>query len=165
MLLLLLRSPGNTAPPLITTPGAPHHVARSALGAPACAGLSLDESLLFWRTAFAPRTSSEKFQKEYAYNVRHSYGREGSRKDYEAQNCLKIIGAAPGVGEAHGCPFKTLNAAGLRAAMSRCGVKPEYASSPQRQFLRTPVAVALHQHPLRAGAQLSLAATGLGGRG
>jgi hypothetical protein len=29
---------------------------------------------MFWRSAFAPRIPPEKFEKEYAYNVRHNYG-------------------------------------------------------------------------------------------
>jgi DNA primase large subunit len=91
------------------------------------AGLSLEEALLFWKTSFAPRTTSEKFEKEYAYNVRHNYGKEGSRKDYEAHNCSRIIAANPGVGEAHGCPFKTFQADALKAALSRSGVPHAYA--------------------------------------
>lgn len=90
------------------------------------AGLTMEESLMFWRQAFAARTPGDKFDKEYSYNIRHSYGKEGSRKDYEPQNCRKIIlGGNPGVGESHGCPFKTLDAAALRAAMSRSGVPAE----------------------------------------
>lgn len=106
------------------------------------AGLSLEESMLFWKSAFAPRTTGEKFEKEYAYNVRHSYGREGRRKDYEAHACLKVISANPGVGEAHGCPFKTLQADALDAAMSRAGVPascvPSFpASSPRLRHFAT----------------------------
>ena len=86
------------------------------------AGLSLEESMAFWKRAFAPRTAGDKFEKEYAYNIRHSYGREGRRKDYEAQSCLKVIAANPGVGDAHGCPFKALPAPALAASLSRLGV-------------------------------------------
>jgi DNA primase large subunit len=34
-------------------------------------GLSLQDALIFWKTAFARRTAPEKFDKEYAYNIRH----------------------------------------------------------------------------------------------
>ena len=37
---------------------------------------------------------------------------------------MQVISGAPGVGEAHGCPFKTLQADALSAAMSRAGVAP-----------------------------------------
>jgi DNA primase large subunit len=92
------------------------------------AGLSLEESMTFWKHAFSQRVSLEKFEKEYAYNIRHSYGREGRRKDYEAHNCLKVISGNPGVGEAHGCPFKTLSPDALSHAMSQAGVNIECAS-------------------------------------
>ena len=39
------------------------------------AGLSMEDALLFWEQAFARLTPHDKFQKEYAYNFRHSYGR------------------------------------------------------------------------------------------
>ncbi|CAO3644859.1 unnamed protein product [Cunninghamella blakesleeana] len=69
-------------------------------------GLSVHEALLFWRTAFVNITD-DKFQKEYAYNIRHNYGLEGRRTSYAPYNCTKIIqGSSPSTGEYHGCPFK-----------------------------------------------------------
>ncbi|KAF9094273.1 hypothetical protein BGX29_009560 [Mortierella sp. GBA35] len=44
-------------------------------------GLSLEQALIFWQTAFEKLTP-EQFNKNYAYNVRHSYGMEGKRTDY-----------------------------------------------------------------------------------
>lgn len=44
-------------------------------------GLSVEQALLFWRTAFSNMTD-DKFQKEYAYNIRYNYGLEGRRVDY-----------------------------------------------------------------------------------
>ena len=78
--------------------------------------------MLFWKSSFAPRTSAEKFEKEYAYNIRHSYGKEGRRKDYEAQKCSQIISATPGVGEANGCPFKTFDKDALKVTLGRTGL-------------------------------------------
>lgn len=40
-------------------------------------GLSLEDAIMFWRTAFAPLVPADKFDKEYAYNVRHNYGGRG----------------------------------------------------------------------------------------
>ena len=44
-------------------------------------GLSVEEATIFWRTAFS-KITEDKFNKEYRYNVRHSYGLEGGRKNY-----------------------------------------------------------------------------------
>ncbi len=37
------------------------------------------------------RTSGDKFNKEYAYNVRYNYGQEGKRQDWSEWSCVKII--------------------------------------------------------------------------
>lgn len=37
-------------------------------------GLSAEDALLFWRQSFSPKIDGDKFQKEYAYNIRHMYG-------------------------------------------------------------------------------------------
>ena len=40
-------------------------------------GLPLEEAMIFWRTEFAPKVPGDKFDKEYAYNIRHNYGEMG----------------------------------------------------------------------------------------
>jgi DNA primase large subunit len=71
------------------------------------AGLSLEDALAFFQRHFTAVTN-EKFQKEYAYNIRHMYGKEGKRASYTPYNCSKIIlGNAPATnGDHHGCPYK-----------------------------------------------------------
>lgn len=54
-------------------------------------GLPVEEALRFWRTEFAPVTPSDKFDKEYTYNIRHNYGVEGKRTNYTPYSCVKII--------------------------------------------------------------------------
>lgn len=86
-------------------------------------GLSMDESLTFWRKAFARKVGGDKFQKNYAYNIRHSYGQEGKRADYTPHSCLKIIRATPGNGEYHSCPFKQFDTQGLQSTLRTKGLK------------------------------------------
>jgi DNA primase large subunit len=73
-------------------------------------GLPLDQALVFWKTEFtkSPDCSAEKFEKDYAYGIRHAYGKEGKRVNYTPHACGQCIAADPGVKDAHGCPFKTL---------------------------------------------------------
>ena len=49
-------------------------------------GLSIDEAIAFWRKAFSRADiTDDKFNKEYRYNIRHSYGLEGKRANYAAK--------------------------------------------------------------------------------
>ena len=80
-------------------------------------GLTMEESLTFWKQEFTRKhdIDGEKFEKNYAYNIRHSYGQEGKRQDYKPWACNKVINLeAPGAGEYHGCPFKTFSEPNLR---------------------------------------------------
>lgn len=71
------------------------------------AGLTLEEALQFWRIEFTKKMDVDKFEKQYAYNIRHIYGKEGKRQDKMAYNCMKIITSnQPAPGDYHGCPFK-----------------------------------------------------------
>ncbi|KAF9927830.1 hypothetical protein FBU30_002833 [Linnemannia zychae] len=81
-------------------------------------GLSLEQALLFWQMAFEKLTP-DQFNKNYAYNVRHSYGMEGKRTDYTPYSCKSIImNNAPGSGDHHGCPFRHFSIPNLRAQLA-----------------------------------------------
>uniref|UniRef100_A0A1D1Y442 Putative DNA primase large subunit n=1 Tax=Anthurium amnicola TaxID=1678845 RepID=A0A1D1Y442_9ARAE len=85
-------------------------------------GLKLDDALAFWRAEFSQKVGTERFDKEYAYTIRHNYGKEGKRTDYTPYSCQKIISLTPGVGDHHGCPYRHFSEDNLRAALSRMGV-------------------------------------------
>ncbi|KAG2428010.1 hypothetical protein HXX76_011996 [Chlamydomonas incerta] len=82
-------------------------------------GLPMEEALAFWRAMFVPRCTGEAFDKQYAYNIRHNYGREGKRTDYTAHKCTTIVGFSGGPGDHHGCPYRRLDEPTLRAALGR----------------------------------------------
>ncbi|XP_054169244.1 DNA primase large subunit-like [Oppia nitens] len=70
-------------------------------------GLSLEDALDFFRQEFTKKLTPDKFQKEYSYNIRYNYGKEGKRIIGKAYSCQKIINDnPPATGDSHGCPFK-----------------------------------------------------------
>ncbi|XP_041865896.1 DNA primase large subunit isoform X3 [Melanotaenia boesemani] len=71
-------------------------------------GLSLEQALQFWRSEFVKgKVDADKFDKAYAYSVRHMFGKEGRRADYTPYSCMKLIlSNPPSQGDYHGCPFR-----------------------------------------------------------
>ncbi|KAI9790480.1 MAG: hypothetical protein M1816_005144 [Peltula sp. TS41687] len=90
-------------------------------------GLSLEECLVFWRTGFRLITD-DAFNKEYRYNVRHSYGDVGGDanrrgRGYSPFSCQKILTEhQPGPGESHGCPYRHFSVDNLTALLQATGV-------------------------------------------
>ncbi|KAG2702771.1 hypothetical protein I3843_06G098700 [Carya illinoinensis] len=82
-------------------------------------GLKLDDALAFWKAEFSQKVGAERFDKEYAYSIRHNYGREGKRTDYTPYSCQKIISSSPGAGDHHGCPYRHFSEENLRAALGK----------------------------------------------
>ncbi|XP_074847205.1 DNA primase large subunit [Carettochelys insculpta] len=71
-------------------------------------GLTLEQALQFWKSEFIKgKVDADKFDKGYAYSIRHNYGKEGKRTDYTPYSCMKIIlSNPPAQGDYHGCPFR-----------------------------------------------------------
>ena len=90
-------------------------------------GLSLEECLIFWRQSFKLITD-EAFNKEYRYNVRHSYGDVGGDairrgRGYSPFSCQKILTEhPPGTGESHGCPYRHFSLDNLLSLLQATGV-------------------------------------------
>ncbi|ORX73408.1 hypothetical protein BCR32DRAFT_297191 [Anaeromyces robustus] len=91
-------------------------------------GVSMDESLKFWRKMFNKMTD-DQFQKGYAYNIRHSYGKEGKRTNYSPYSCSKIImGNAPSTGDHHGCPFRHASLDTLTKMLRKSNIKENHVT-------------------------------------
>lgn len=90
-------------------------------------GLSLEDCLIFWRTSFKKKTDDE-FNKEYKYNVRHTYGDVGGDatrrgRGYSPFSCQKILTEhPPGSGESHGCPYRHFSPDNLITLLQATGV-------------------------------------------
>ena len=86
-------------------------------------GITLEESLTFWRTEFTRKISVEAFQKKYVYNIKHNYGKEGKKADYTPWTCTKILNLPPPLeGQYHGCPFKTFSTEKLVPLLKQYGI-------------------------------------------
>ncbi|THH14338.1 hypothetical protein EW146_g5969 [Bondarzewia mesenterica] len=80
-------------------------------------GLSIDEAMMFWRRSFSGFTD-DQFNKNYKYNVRHSYGLEGRRANYPARSCQQILTSdQPGATDSHGCPYRHFSIDNLKIAL------------------------------------------------
>lgn len=102
------------------------HSARMQLGVflKGC-GLTMDDSLRFWRTEFGKgQINAEKFEKTYAYNIRHHYGKEGKRRNLTPFACIRVINDRPGPGEHNGCPYREFEVGRLKNALRSVGTDP-----------------------------------------
>lgn len=89
-------------------------------------GIGADDALRFWRDEFVKIISDSIFRKEYRYQIRHLYGQEGRRADYEPFSCTKILTSVIGLRDNHGCPFKHMALDVLTETLSKCGlVRPD----------------------------------------
>jgi len=88
-------------------------------------GLSVEESMAYWRSEFTKTMPADKWQKEYAYGIRYIYGLEGKRQDWSPHSCMKVIsapGANAAAGEHHGCPFKNFDENQLKATLQQMSI-------------------------------------------
>ncbi|CAL7943762.1 unnamed protein product [Xylocopa violacea] len=85
-------------------------------------GVTLEDALHFWRSEFGKKLDMDKFDKQYAYSIRHTYGKEGKQTNYTPLGCLKIMSSAVGPGEYHGCPFKHMDNATLKQKLFGYGI-------------------------------------------
>eukprot|EP00559_Dactyliosolen_fragilissimus_P005311 CAMPEP_0184863828 /NCGR_PEP_ID=MMETSP0580-20130426/12682_1 /TAXON_ID=1118495 /ORGANISM="Dactyliosolen fragilissimus" /LENGTH=479 /DNA_ID=CAMNT_0027362389 /DNA_START=19 /DNA_END=1455 /DNA_ORIENTATION=- len=87
------------------------------------AGLTLEESLMFFQKEFTKIMTGDEFTKNYSYNIRHMYGQEGKRASYTPYNCKKIIlGNPPSSGENHGCPYRHYDDEHLSALLNKLNI-------------------------------------------
>ncbi|KAL0894560.1 hypothetical protein ABMA27_013132 [Loxostege sticticalis] len=88
-------------------------------------GVTLEDSLRFWREEFTKIMDLDKFEKQYAYNVRYNYGKEGSKKNYSPFSCLRIINETVGPGDCHGCPYRHCDVSNLKNKLQGYGLDPQ----------------------------------------
>ncbi|XP_055533231.1 DNA primase large subunit [Wyeomyia smithii] len=123
-------------------------------------GVTLEGSLQFFREEFSTRGTIplEKYEKEYAYNIRHNYGKEGSRINYTPYSCMKIITSSVGIQDTHGCPFKIWEPSTLKTKLGSYGLSAvhveeiiSYASKGHYQIACGKYYETIHQTNLEEG--------------
>ncbi|KAL8152170.1 hypothetical protein V2J09_009930 [Rumex salicifolius] len=82
-------------------------------------GLKLEDALIFWKAEFSKNVGPERFDKEYAYNIRHYYGKEGKRSECSPYSCQKVISSTSVGG---GCPYRQFSEDNLRAALGKLAI-------------------------------------------
>ncbi|CRK87608.1 CLUMA_CG001404, isoform A [Clunio marinus] len=87
-------------------------------------GVTLEDSLRFWREEFTKTIEPDKFDKSYAYGIRYNYGKEGSRTNWSPHSCMKVINTQGTSQDACGCPFKLWDASELRTRLVNYGINP-----------------------------------------
>jgi len=86
-------------------------------------GLSLDDAIRFFRGEFTKANiPADKFDKEYTYNIRYNYGKEGKKVNWLPWNCMRIIMENVGPGENHGCPYRHHDPDVLKANLVKSGI-------------------------------------------
>ena len=83
-------------------------------------GLSLEESLIYFEKRFTQKRS--KFRLEYAYLIKHFYGKKGGLKNYSPFNCSRIIQKSANIGDGDhcGCPFQLFDDESLKKFIKEC---------------------------------------------
>jgi len=67
------------------------------------AGMSVEDAM---KWSFSNMTAYANPEKEFGYNIRHAWGREGHGKGLGSFGCINKIKSLPAEGQYHGCPFK-----------------------------------------------------------
>merc|ERR1712194_772023 len=69
------------------------------------------------------------FEKNYTYDLEHTYGKKGHLQGSNAFGCPKLIGfPAEASGQFHGCPFKVVEGAALKQQMHKWGIPEPYVN-------------------------------------
>jgi DNA primase large subunit len=48
-------------------------------------GLPIEEAIAFWKKGFSKKIPDDKFNKDYLYNIKHSYGLVGKMANYSGR--------------------------------------------------------------------------------
>jgi DNA primase large subunit len=113
---------------------------------------------VFWRKMYGASMSDDKFNKEYKYNIRHSYGQEGRRANYPPKRCVPgvtedslqnllrlallipscqqiLTQNQPGTQDSHGCPFRHFSPENLTTFLTSTYPELDRSSPEMREIM------------------------------
>jgi len=85
-------------------------------------GFAIEDSFKWWKQELCrdPTIDTASYEKNYTYDVEHTYGKKGHLQGQNAFGCAKIIGfPAESAGQVHGCPFKCCDMPALKQQMHK----------------------------------------------
>jgi len=92
-------------------------------------GFTIDESFKWWKKELCrdPEIDAASYEKNYTYDVEHTYGKKWHLQGQNAFGCPKIIGfPTESVGQVHGCPFKSVDILALKQQFHKWQVPESY---------------------------------------
>ncbi|CAH1164056.1 unnamed protein product [Phaedon cochleariae] len=92
-------------------------------------GVLYEDAMEYWKKEFTKTMDHEKFEKQYAYEFKHQYGKVGSMINYSPYSCIKIIMENVGPGDHHGCPYKHWDPSITKQKMIEQGLSSEGVNS------------------------------------
>lgn len=99
------------------------------------AGFDYDSSMRWWKQELTRDREIDVtvFEKNYAYDVDHAYGKKGHMQGQNTCACPKII-AYPheAAGQTHGCPFSQLDKTSLKQLMHKWHLPEPYVTEVER---------------------------------
>jgi len=91
-------------------------------------GFTFESSMAWWKQELCKdaEVDTTSFEKNYAYDVEHAYGKKGHLQGQNCFGCPKIIGfPAEAAGQVHGCPFRHMETPALKDLLHRWRVPEE----------------------------------------
>lgn len=85
-------------------------------------GFSLEESMRWWQQELVkdPEIDVGSFEKNYTYDLEHTYGKKGHLQSQTCFGCPKVISFPDeAAGQVHGCPFKSLDMGSLKQQLHK----------------------------------------------
>jgi DNA primase large subunit len=101
-------------------------------------GFNFEESICWWKKELCRdrEIDATTFEKNYTYDVEHTYGKKGHFQGANSFACPKLINfPGEGTGQVHGCPFKQLDVQPLKNLLHKWRI-PENSTNEIEKLIK-----------------------------